>query len=548
MGSKFQAPATTIWLTGFMATGKSVVGRVVAATLDLEWVDTDEMIERGAGMRISQIFGQRGEEAFRDLETEALREALSVPGRVVSTGGGMLLREQNLAMMRETGPIVRLTASAEVILQRSGGDDTRPLLQRDDPMAAVRELLTAREPVYAQADYHIDTDAHTPEETADAVVGAISGDARARYFGPGQCTVPVRLPGESYDISVGRGLLGQVGELWPPVRAGVRCVLVSCESVAELYGHQALAALAAAGWEPTAITVRDGESSKALDVYGRVCDEMARGGMDRGGCVFALGGGVVGDLSGFAAATYMRGIDLVHVPTTLLAQVDSSIGGKTAVDLTTGKNLVGAFHQPRAVISDVATLATLPPAEMRSGLGEIVKHACCFDAELFEFISARRNEILAADPAVLEYMVARNCQIKAEVVQEDPHEKGLRAVLNYGHTIGHALERAAGEWDLRHGEVVAIGIVGEARVAQWLGLADEETVERQVAVLEACGLPTGAAGVDLDRALEALRLDKKIVAGRLRMPLVPEIGSFKIVEDASLAVVERGLQSVLLDA
>jgi len=548
MTQRLEPPASAIILTGFMGTGKSVVGRLVADALGLEWVDTDELVERGAGVAISVIFEREGEERFRELESEALRDALSTSGRVVSTGGGVLLREENRAMMQAAGPIICLTANPDAILERTGSDQSRPLLRCDDPQEAIRNLMSEREQLYAQADYHLDTSSLTVRQVVEKVADIVRDDPTSRYHADTPMAIDVRVPGAEYQITVGHGLLKGAGSMCPPLAPGVRGVVVSCEPVAALYGERVLGGLREAGWEVALVTVPDGEASKALATYGRVCEEMAAAGVDRGGCVFALGGGVIGDLAGFAAATYMRGIDLVHLPTTLLAQVDSSIGGKTAVDLSAGKNLVGAFHQPRAVITDVAALASLPAAEFRSGLGEAIKHACCFDEDLFEFMQSRRADILSMTPAVLEYMVARNCQIKAGVVEQDPHEKGVRAVLNYGHTVGHALERAAGEWALRHGEVVAAGIVGEARIAEWLDLGDAETTQRQTDLLAAYGLPTRVEGVDMQRAVEALRRDKKIVAGKLRMPLVTRVGSFEIVEDVPLEIVERALRSVAGEA
>jgi 3-dehydroquinate synthase len=548
MAQRLEQPASAIVITGFMGTGKSVVGQLVAEMLGLEWVDTDELVERGAGVAISVIFEREGEERFRELESQALREALGTTGRVVSTGGGIMLREENRALMQAAGPIICLTASPDVILKRTSSAQTRPLLRCADPREAIRNLMSAREESYAEADYHLDTSSLTVQQVAEQVVDMMRDDPGARYHADTPLAIDVRVPGSEYRITVGRGLLERAGELCPPSAAGVRGVVVSCEPVAELYGERVLEGLRGAGWEVALVTVPDGEASKALETYGRVCEEMASAGVDRGGCVFALGGGVIGDLAGFAAATYMRGIDLVHLPTTLLAQVDSSIGGKTAVDLSAGKNLVGAFHQPRAVITDVATLTSLPAAEFRSGLGEAIKHACCFDEDLFEFMLERRADILSMEPALLEYRVARNGQIKAGIVEQDPQEKGVRAVLNYGHTVGHALERAAGEWELRHGEVVAAGIVAEARIAEWMGLGDAETTRRQTDLLTAYGLPTRVEGVDMQRAVEALRRDKKIVAGKLRVPLVPSIGSFEIVEDVPLEIVERALRSVADEA
>ena len=545
MPGGFRPPAAAIFITGFMGTGKSVVGRALAGRLGLQWVDTDEIVQARAALPITEIFARHGEEHFRELETAALREALAGPPRVISTGGGVLLREENRALMGQAGPVVCLTASADEILRRVGADDTRPLLRRPDPKAAIERLLAERASCYAAADCQVDTTGLSVDEVAERVQEVLAGDPRAVYFAGRPLVVPVSVPGAEYQVSIGLGLLGMLGELVPPRQRGVRAALVSSEPIAALYADTVLEALSAAGWDVTQVTVPDGEAAKSLEVYGSVCEQMAAAGLDRGGCVFALGGGVVGDLAGFAAATYMRGVVLVHLPTSLLAQVDSSIGGKTAVDLGAGKNLVGAFHQPRAVVADVSTLQTLPPPELRSGLGEVIKHACCFDAQMFGFLGTDRDRVLGIDVSATAYLVARNCQIKAGVVEQDPTEQGLRAVLNYGHTVGHALERAAGEWELRHGEVVGIGMVAESRVAAWLGRSDEETSRRQEELIAAYGLPTRAQGVDPDRARQALRRDKKIVAGRLRMPLVSEIGSFEIVEDVPLEMVERGLDSVL---
>lgn len=537
-------PADAIAITGFMGTGKTTVGRILARRLGLEFVDTDAIIEAEAGIPITQIFAERGEAHFRDLESAALTAALSRPGRVLSTGGGMLLHAANREALRAAGPTICLTATAEAILERTSPDESRPLLQVADPAGRIRELLAERAEAYSQADYHVDTTDLTPEEVAERILTLLASDPRARWHTGARTAVPVAVPGAAYEIVVGRGLLEQVGEIHPPTKPGVRAAVITTDRLQPLFAERVMASLTDAGWAPTLVVVPDGEASKSLPVASEVYEQLATAGLDRGSTVFALGGGVVGDLAGFVAATYMRGIALVQLPTTLLAQVDSSIGGKTGIDLSAGKNLVGAFHQPRAVISDVTALDTLPPEEMRSGLGEIIKHACCFDAEMFAFLEARGAEV-ASDPAALEYLVARNCQIKAEVVAQDPHERGLRAVLNYGHTVGHALERGSRGWALRHGEVVGTGIVAESRLAVWLGVASEAVAARQQRLVAEIGLPTEVSGVDAEAALAALERDKKIVAGRLRLPLVPEIGRFEIIEDVDLDLVRRALCSVL---
>ncbi len=529
-----------------MGTGKTSVGARVAEHLGLECVDTDELVERNAALSISEIFARHGEAHFRELESAALEEALGSPGRVVSTGGGILLRKENLELLRAAGPILCLEATPETILQRTSSDDTRPLLAGTDvaPSQAIARLLAKRASLYAQADYHVDTTTLTQDQAAERIVALLAEDPRACYFTGQPLSVAVDLSEGAYAIHVREGLLGELGALCPAGEAGVRAAVVSSDNIADLYGEAVLASLSEGGWEPTLLTVPDGERSKSLGELSRLYEGLVQAGVDRGGCVFALGGGVVGDLAGFAAATYLRGIDLVHLPTSLLAQVDSSIGGKTAVDLPQGKNLVGAFYQPRMVISDVGALKTLPEEEFRSGLAEIIKHACCFDAEMFEHLSRHSQDVLALDGPTLEYLVARNCQIKADVVTQDPLDTGVRAVLNYGHTVGHAIERAAGEWELRHGEAVALGIVAESRIAHWLGLSDADTATRQQQLVAQYGLPVSLPGLDYERAASALHRDKKIVNGRLRLPLVPAIGRFEIIEDVPLELLERALRSL----
>lgn len=542
---RLRPAAQAIAITGFMGTGKSTVGRMVASELGLPHVDTDARIHAKAGRSIPAIFADDGEERFRELETRALKEALQSGACVLSTGGGMLIREENRRILREAGPVICLTASVDEILERVATDGSRPLLAVDDPAAKVGALLAERAAVYAQADYEVDTSGLEPAAVRDRVMDVLEGDARARWYTSAPTAVPVEVEPRAYEVTVGRGLLSRLGELFPSREVGTRAAIVTTDRIGPLYAQTVRESLGDGGWEPRVLTVPDGEASKSLERLRELCGEMARAGLDRGSTAFALGGGVIGDLAGFAAAVFMRGIDVVHLPTSLLAQVDSSIGGKTAVDLAEGKNLVGAFHQPVGVFGDVAALGSLPEPEMRSGLGEMIKHAACFDAELFGILEGLAGRDPRDDGASLEYLVARNCQIKAGVVAEDPREQSVRAVLNYGHTVGHALERAAAGWSLRHGEVVGIGIVAESRLATWLGLADEETAERQRRVVEDLGLPVEARGVDEQAALSALERDKKIVSGRVRLPLVPEIGSFRIVEDVDMGLVREAVRSVL---
>lgn len=356
-------------------------------------------------------------------------------------------------------------------------------------------------------------------------------------------TVPVPLAQNGYTIHVGAGLLARLGELYPP-SPGARAAVISAHTVADLYGQTCLEALRGAGWAVELLVVPDGEEAKTLTQAGELYEQCARLGLDRGATLFALGGGVVGDLTGFVAGTYMRGIDFVQIPTTLLAQVDASVGGKTAVDLPAGKNLVGVFHQPRLVAIDVSTLKTLPRRDLSAGMAEVIKHAAVADREMFDHLAGAAAQILAADGISLRQLVARNCQIKAEVVVADPHEHGVRAWLNYGHTIGHAIEVAAGEWELRHGEAVAWGMVAEACAAVKAGLADREVPAALRTLLEKYGLACQRPVLDPARARQAIWHDKKIVNGRLKLPLVPRIGECLIREDVPVAVLVETMEEV----
>src|SRR6185503_16831158 len=302
-------------------------------------------------------------------------------------------------------------------------------------------------------------------------------------------------------------------------------------TVRRLHGEPVTRGLVAAGFEVTEVLLPEGEQAKTLDVLREVWDDLLEAGCDRTSTVVAVGGGAVGDLAGFVAATYMRGVNFVQLPTTLLAQVDASIGGKTAIDHPRAKNLVGAFHQPRLVLVDPAALTTLPEREFRSGLAEVIKHGIVLDADYFADLEKHLVPLLARDIETLTRVVAGSCRLKASVVERDEQEAELRNVLNYGHTIGHAVEAVTGYARWTHGEAVSLGIVAEARLAERLGVAAPETTARQVSLLRAAGLPVAGSGADPAAVVEAMGRDKKARDGRVPFVLAPEIGSFRVVFD-----------------
>lgn len=339
-------------------------------------------------------------------------------------------------------------------------------------------------------------------------------------------TVRVSLGERSYPIHVGPGLLPRLGEHCRRLELGRRCVVITDAHVAPLYSAAALESLKSAGFEASLITVPAGETAKSLKVVAESYDQLAAHRLERKSFIVALGGGVVGDQAGFVAATYLRGIAFVQVPTTLLAQVDSSVGGKVGVNLRAGKNLVGAFHQPKLVLCDLDTLGSLPDREFRAGLAEVIKYGIIYDAPLFRRLERDLDAILDRDPAVLAAVVARCCAIKADVVSQDETESGLRAILNFGHTIGHALEAISGYGEYLHGEAISIGQVAAAHLSERLtGLKAAESA-RIRSIFVRAGLPVTVklASSRREKLLGAMRLDKKVSGGEIKFVLAKRLG------------------------
>jgi len=355
--------------------------------------------------------------------------------------------------------------------------------------------------------------------------------------------VKVPLGSRSYDIKIGTGLLARVGRECARLALSRRCVIISDRNVAPRYGQAAQEALTKAGFAAALVTIPAGETAKSLRTLKACYDQLAAQRLERKSFIVALGGGVVGDLAGFVAATYLRGLPFVQVPTTLLAQVDSSVGGKVGLNLKAGKNLVGAFHQPRLVLCDLATLASLPMREYRSGLAEVIKYGIIYDAGLFRRLERDLPRLLRRDERTLAAVIARCCEIKADVVRQDETESGLRAILNFGHTVGHALEAISHYGKYLHGEAIAIGQVAAAKLsAQVLGLPAEE-VERIERIFQRAGLPTQMKlnAPQRQKILTATSLDKKVSGGEIKFVLARRIGVVEFGHQVPLAVIEQTL-------
>ncbi|WP_229515019.1 bifunctional shikimate kinase/3-dehydroquinate synthase AroKB [Massilia litorea] len=516
-----------------MGSGKTTIGRLLARRLNMRFVDSDHAIEARTGATIPWIFEIEGEASFRRREADMIRELTAQRGIVLATGGGAVLDAGSRAFLAERGTVIYLRASVGSILQRTSHDKNRPLLQTADPRRKLEELLAQREPLYREiADLVIDTGrpnvqsmVQTILDQLDALNSARSRRAKATSMNvQAPLNLNVDLGERSYPIAIGPGVLDD-GALLARQVGGNKAAIVTNTTVAPLYLDKVAAPLRAAGREVVEIILPDGEEHKNWQSLMLVFDALLANKCDRKTTLIALGGGVIGDLTGYAAASYMRGVPFVQIPTTLLSQVDSSVGGKTGINHPLGKNMIGAFYQPRAVLADTATLSTLPARELSAGLAEVIKHGAILDAAFFDWIEANIDRLVARDPGALSHAIARSCEIKAEVVRKDEREGGLRAVLNFGHTFGHAIEAGLGYGTWLHGEAVGCGMVMAADLSRRLGLVDDATVERVRALVAAAGLPVKAPDLGIERWIELMEVDKKNEGGAIKFILLKPLGS-----------------------
>ena len=544
------ADRDNVVLTGFMGTGKSTVGRLVARELGCPFVDMDEVIEQRAGQKIPEIFRREGESGFRQRERALCEELGQRRGLVIATGGGALVDAHNRATMLRSGYTICLDCAEEELLRRLRGVDNRPMLS-DDPRLpkscepAVRqrlrkssrlgELLRSRQPAYAQIPYHIDTTGGAPAAVAQSVLQLVR--SRPVHW-------DVSTPTGAYPVYLLPGGLDHLPALLAARGVGAsRLAIVSDEHVWPLYGERLRAALEARLPKSEAIVLPAGEAHKTLDTVRTIYDRFVEAGLDRGSVVVALGGGVITDMAGFAAATFMRGLPLVQVPTTLLAMVDASVGGKVAVDHPRGKNLIGAFVQPLLVMVDPDLLATLPEMQRRSGLAEVIKAGVIGDVELFDHLAREVPGTSQVPGTWMRWAVERALQVKITIVEEDPYERGRRAVLNLGHTFAHAFEVLA-DYRLSHGLAVSMGMVAAAHLAELRRLPKSDRLRKSIAdTLRRHGLPVTYADASPERVYQAMYADKKRRGSKLSYILPRAIGDVvvdaDVPEEQVLAALER---------
>jgi shikimate kinase/3-dehydroquinate synthase len=531
----------TIVLVGLMGAGKTAIGRRLALRLGLPFRDADHEIEQAARCTVAEFFERFGEADFRAGERRVIRRLLAGPPCVLATGGGAFIDTETRAAIRSGARSVWLRCELPILLRRTAGRHHRPLLRAGDPARVLAQLMQARHPFYAEADVVVDCGDDSPDVTTGRVADAVLG-----YRAPLRVDVP--LAAHPYQVVIGTGLIARAGAYLAPVLQQKRVVVITDSNVAALHLSGLMAGLAETGFDARQIVVAPGERSKSLAVFGQVTDALLEIGVERRTAVIALGGGVVGDLAGFVAATTLRGLPFVQIPTTLLAQVDSSVGGKTGINTQFGKNLLGAFHQPHGVLADTGALATLPPRELRAGYAEVAKAGLIGDAAFFAWCEANAPALLAGDATLQAEAVARACAFKAAVVTDDEREEKSsdgRALLNLGHTFAHALEAEYGyDGRLLHGEAVALGLGLAFALSEKLEVCARGTAARVIRHIGACGM--AATLHELGRRFSASGLlahmqhDKKMRDGRLAFVLARAIGdaftSRDVPVDAVLAV------------
>ena len=487
-----------IVITGFMGTGKSTVGELVAAELERQFVDMDLVIEERFGLPIPEIFKRHGEAIFRTVERGLAQELSLQSGLVIATGGGALVPEDMRDLMGRTGKLICLNAGKAEISARLSETDNRPLASN------WQALFEQRQSAYARIPNQIETSGKTAEAVACEIIAMLDG------------RIHVRTPAGGYDIWIDQGILCDINKHVNTLGLNGHVIIVSNETVAPLYAEVLASRLPSAD----IIAVKDGEEYKNLETVSSIYDEMLARGADRNTTMIALGGGVLGDMAGYVAATYMRGIRLIQAPTTLLAMVDSSVGGKVGVDLPQGKNLIGAFKQPDAVLVDTDVLESLPPLQWRCGMAEVIKHGLISQPALLDPENWEQENLVN--------LLRHAIQVKVEVVEEDPYEQGIRAHLNLGHTFGHAIEKVT-RYSVPHGEAVAIGICKAARLSCNCGLIDAQLLEKVISTFERIGLP-----VDIELNPEAwyaaMSTDKKWKAGKSRFVLLKALGEATVLE------------------
>ena len=526
--------ADNIYVVGFMGAGKSVVGKLLAEKLERKYYDTDSLIEKAVDKTISELFEESGEEQFRSVESSVLKKVSLEKNAVISCGGGLLLQEENRKIMSETGTSIFLDTSPETLLNRLIKlNDNRPLLKGlsdTEKLDKIKEMLADRLPLYRSSDYSVKTDNNSIEDVVSAVIKDLTASAPAMIVDLGE---------RSYPIYIQQGISSKIGKIISDLHLGRKIAIITDEIVSKLHLDAIVKNLSDTGFKVLNVKIPAGESSKSLSVMSTLYDRLLEERFERNSTIIALGGGVVGDLAGFAAATLLRGLNFVQVPTTLLAQVDSSVGGKVGINHAMGKNLIGSFYQPNAVIIDTDYLSTLPKKELMCGMAEVIKYGLILDYKFAKDISNNFSEILKLNDTEQTLNLIKRCvELKAEVVAKDEQESGLRRILNFGHTFGHSVESVLPRGTVTHGEAIAFGMIAAIRLSELLSLLSSDQSEEALNWVKKINLPDSIKELTVTEIMDSMSSDKKVKEGEIHFVLLDKIGS---------AVIRSGIEKPLIE-
>ena len=513
-----------IFLYGPSGSGKTTVGKLLAKSLGMPCLDMDAEIEQTTGNTIQRYMLENGEAAFREMESSVLRKIVDGPKKVIALGGGTLLRDENRVLAQSCGKVIFLNAEPRILIARLAQDSNRRPLLTGELEKSLITLLKDREAHYSS--FPIRVDASLPPEKVALDIQMHLGRFHLRNMG------------SSYDVLVQEGGLDSLGEMLRSREFDEKILIVSDENVAPLYAERVIASLQASRYSAAKFIIPAGEKHKNIETVLTLWHGFAEANLNRKSLVIALGGGIVSDLVGFCAATFMRGCSWAAIPTTLLAMVDAAIGGKTGFDLPEGKNLAGAFYPPKFVLADPDVLLTLPVREMRAGLAEVIKHGIIADPDLFYLCADGLENVISQKNVI----VRRAMAVKVKIVEEDPFEQSSRALLNFGHTVGHAVELVS-KFSMLHGEAVAVGMVAEAKLAERLSISDSGLANSLIEALSKLGLPVDIPG-DLphNELVRAMKMDKKKTNRSVRFSLPVRIGEVKVgieINDLQLVLEEK---------
>lgn len=535
-----------IVLTGIMGSGKTTIGTKLAEKLGFYFIDSDQEIEDFTKKSITKIFDSDGEAYFRKIENKIVKEIINRDEpMVLSLGGGAFMDKELRDLIKERAISIWLHADLDVLLHRIAAKNTRPLLNNVDKRLTLNDLIKKRVPIYKQSDIHIDTSRDNHDTIIKVIVEKIDDLANQQQLSQKIVKVSLPDPSKNYEIIIGSNIIGEIEQHITKIANYSKIIIVTDDNVKALHLDKLLSAL---NQTTQVITVQHGEKAKSFDNLQDILEKILAHNIDRHTLLIAFGGGVVGDLCGFAASILLRGIDFIQVPTTLLSAVDSSVGGKTGINSKFGKNLIGSFYQPKLVFCDLDFLDTLPKREFISGYAEVIKYGLITDQDFFFYLNDNVEAIKNRHKQVLQNIIVRSCQIKAEVVGKDEKENNLRAILNFGHTFGHTLETETGYSEqLLHGEAVAIGMILAARMSVNLKILDKNILPIIMDHFDAIGLPTTIKSIkkswNIDNLIVHLYKDKKVNNKNLTFILLSDIGSSVIEKN----VEEKEFLKVMAD-